>query len=196
LIANARSRRRWIDEQDDDDCRGIPGLGALPSPGGCATGKAKVITVPGGSLDKYNTVAITVLNDVGRICPDNVAPALQAAAIQQIRIKYADVFAEARPAPTGAGDELLVEVHITKYKKGSRLARAMLIGLGSSKISTNLVFLDSAMKRQLATGRLGLTWALGGIIGASKGIEELVDDAGRKIANAIVSQRTGKPGPK
>jgi hypothetical protein len=95
-------------------------------------------------------------------------------------------------SPKGSEGELLVEVHITKYKKGSRLARAMLIGLGSSKISTALIFFDSPTKRPLASGQLNLTWALGGIVGASKGIEDLVDDAGRKIANAIVEQKRGK----
>lgn len=172
----------------------ILGLGACLVLAGCAAGKAKVSTVaPRGSMDKYLTVAITVLNDVGPVCPDNVPPAIQAAAIQQIRVKYPNVFSEARTASTGAEDELLVEIHIIKYKKGSRLARAIMIGLGSSKISTTLIFLDSPTKRQLATGKLGLTWALGGIIGASKGIEDLVDDAGRKIANAIVEQKAGKP---
>jgi hypothetical protein len=68
----------------------------------------------------------------------------------------------------------------------------MLIGLGSSKISTALIFFDSPTKRPLASGQLNLTWALGGIVGASKGIEDLVDDAGRKIANAIVEQKRGK----
>lgn len=164
---------------------------------GCATGNVKVsTTAPRTAMANYKAVAITVLNDVGPACPDNVGPAIQAAAIRQIKVKYPNVFTDVRPAVTGVEDELFVEVHITKYKKGSRLARAMLIGLGSSKISTNLVFIDSATKTSLATGQLDLTWAMGGIVGASKGIEDLVESAGEKIANAIVEQRTGKPGRK
>lgn len=161
--------------------------------GGCATGKVRVNTaVPRSSMEKYRTVAITVVNDAGPVCPDSVGPCIQSAAIRQLQVKFPSVFADVRTAPTGADDELLVEVHITKYKKGSRLARAMLIGLGSSKIATTLVFIDSSSKGAISTGRLALTWAMGGVIGASKGIEDLVDSAGAKIANAIVEQRTGR----
>jgi hypothetical protein len=160
---------------------------------GCASGKVKVSTVaPRAAMESYRTVAIMVMNDAGPVCPERVPSDIQAATVQQMRLKYPDVFAEVAKSPAGSEGELLVEVHITKYKKGSRLARAMLIGLGSSKIATTLIFIDSATKRQLATGQLSLTWALGGIVGASKGIEDLVEDAGRKIANAIVEQKKGK----
>jgi len=83
-------------------------------------------------------------------------------------------------------------VHIVKYKKGSRFARAMLIGLGASSISTNVNFLDSPTKKLLTSGKLELTWALGGIAGASRGIEDLVNDSGAKVATAIVEQKQGK----
>jgi hypothetical protein len=36
---------------------------------------------------------------------------------------------------------------------------------------------------------------MGGIMGASKGIEDLVNDAGRKIASAIVDQKQGRSVP-
>lgn len=173
------------------------GLAACLVLAGCATGNVKVrTTAPRRAMENYRAVAITVVNDVGPVCPDNVAPAIQAAAVRQIKVKYPNAFAEVRPATTGAEGELFVEVHIIKYKKGSRLARAMLIGLGSSKISTTLVFIDSATRTSLAAGQLDLTWAMGGVIGASKGIEDLVESAGEKIANAIVEQRTGKPAEK
>jgi hypothetical protein len=175
----------------------VAGLAASLFLAACATGKVKVnTTAPRSAMEKYQTVAITVLNDVGPVCPDNVAPCIQAAAIRQLKVKFPGVFTEVRTAPAGAADELFVEIHVTKYKKGSRLARAMLIGLGSSKIATTLVFIDSASKSTITTGQLGLTWAMGGIIGAAKGIEDLVESAGAKIANAIVEQRVGKAVPK
>lgn len=165
---------------------------------GCATGKVKVNTanVPRSAMEKYRTIAIAVVNDVGPACPDDVGPAIQSAAVRQLKVKFPSVFADIRTAPIGADDELFVEIHITKYKKGNRLARAMMIGMGSSKIATTLAFIDSASKRTVTTGQLSLTWAMGGIIGASKGIEELVESAGAKIANAIVEQRAGKAAPK
>ena len=168
-------------------------LGACFIMTGCATGKVKFgDTVSQASLDKYKTVAIQVVNDAGPKCPAEVPGNLQAAAIKQLQAKYPDAFQSGRPSPKGTEDELLVEVHIVKYKKGSRFARAMLIGLGASSISTNVNFLDSPTKKLLTSGKLELTWALGGIAGASRGIEDLVNDSGAKVATAIVEQKQGK----
>ena len=100
------------------------GLAACLLLAGCATGKVRVRTAaPGKAIQKYGALVIAVLNDVGPKCPDNVAPAIQAAAVRQIKVKYPGVFADVRPACTGAEGELFVEVHITKYKKGSRLGQ-------------------------------------------------------------------------
>ena len=160
---------------------------------GCATGNVKFGDTKSdkGDMSAYKTVAITVINDIGEDCPLDVPENLQAAAIAQMNSKYPGKFEDVRPAPAGVENELLAEVHIIKYKKGSRFARAMLIGLGASKISTTVNMMDSPTKTLLNSGNLDLTWAIGGAMGASKGIEDLVDDAGSKIAGAIVAFKDG-----
>lgn len=167
--------------------------GALLVLVGCATGNVKFgDTGAKGDMSAYKTVAIKVVNDIGEKCPADVPENLQAASIKQMKSKYPGAFSDVRPTPKGEKDELLAEVHITKYKKGSRFARAMLIGLGSSKISTTVNMMDSASKRLMSSGKLDLTWAIGGAMGASKGIEDLVNDAGNKIADAVVAFKEGK----
>lgn len=160
---------------------------------GCATGNVKFDSaMDKGDMNIYDTVAIKVINDVGENCPPDVSENLQAAAINQMKLEYSEAFKDVRPSPTGEENELLVEVHITKYKKGSRFARAMLIGLGASKVSTTVNMIDSSSERVVGSGKLDLTWAIGGAMGASKGVEDLVNDAGRKIADAIVAFKEGK----
>ncbi len=162
---------------------------------GCATGKVR-FDGPASQRDmsRYNSVAVRVINDVGDKCPEGVAENLQAATIRQLKTEHAGVFADVRPVPTGQEDELLTDVHITKYKKGSRFARYMLIGLGPSQILTDVHLKDSASGALLRSGKLDLLWAIGGTVGASKGIEDLVDSSGKKIASAIAESRVGKGG--
>ena len=160
---------------------------------GCATGNVTFTdesAMP--ELKKYTKVAIVVINDAGEKCPPEVPENLQGAAITQMKKEYPDEFEDVRPEPLGEADELLVEVHITKYKKGSAAARAIMIGLGSSKISTDLQLLDSPSKQLLTTGKLDLVWAVGGLVGASVDINDLVNQAGNKIATAIVEKSAAK----
>lgn len=160
---------------------------------GCATGTVRFGDgMDRGDMSIYSTVAIRVTNDVGDKCPPDVAENLQAAAIRQLQDSYPDAFDDVRPAPRGDEDELLVDVHITRYKKGSRFARAVLIGLGSSQVYTRVDMKDSPSETLLGSGNLELVWAVGGAMGASQGIEDVVNQAGTKIADAIVAFKEGE----
>ncbi len=166
---------------------------------GCARGKVRFgAEAPAKDLSKYRSVAVTVVNDVGDKCPPDISKNLQAAAIKWLQAYtrsqtlYPDAFKEVRPSPMGEEDELLVEVHITKCRKGSRVARAMLVGLGASKISITLDLLDSPSKKLLKSAQLDLVWAAGGALGASKGIEDLANNAGRKVADAVLACKEGR----
>lgn len=86
-------------------------------------------------------------------------------------------------------EELVVGGTITEYREGSRFARAMLIGLGSANLASDVAFVDGQSGRQFTQAKLDLLWAMGGLVGASQGIEDLIEKAGRQIADAIAEQR-------
>jgi len=75
------------------------------------------------------------------------------------------------------------------YREGSRLARAMFVGLGSAKLASEVLFVDGQSRRQLAQAKADLLWAMGGLVGASQGIEDLIENAGRQIADAIAEKK-------
>jgi hypothetical protein len=78
---------------------------------------------------------------------------------------------------------------LSMYRDGSRFARAMLIGLGSAKFATDVSFLDGQGGKELSKAKVDLLWAMGGLVGASQGIEDLIEKAGRQIAGAIAEKR-------
>ncbi len=159
---------------------------------GCAAGNVKFAATDSKvDMSKYSAVAVKVTNDAGGTCPADVPQNLEGAVINQLQTTFSGAFETVRPSPTGDENEMLAEVHIVKYKKGSRFARAMLIGLGSSKISTDVIISDSKSKQPLKSGKLLLVWAIGGVVGASRGIEDLVNDAGAKVADSIVACKSG-----
>lgn len=65
----------------------------------------------------------------------------------------------------------------------------MLIGLGSAKFSSDVSFIDGQSGRELTKAKVDLLWAMGGLVGASQGIEDLTEKTGRQIADAIAEKR-------
>ena len=51
---------------------------------------------------------------------------------------------------------MLVEGTITEYREGGRFTRAMLIGLGSAKIASDVSFMDAQSGRKLAHAKVDL----------------------------------------
>jgi hypothetical protein len=89
---------------------------------------------------------------------------------------------------TACARDLTLSCLVTKYKPGSRFARAMLAGLGSAHFDVEYSILDSE-RNPLASGMVTKSWSWGGIMGMSKGIEDLVREAAGEIAEDLVRFR-------
>ncbi len=74
----------------------------------------------------------------------------------------------------GQKDELIVTGTITTYKPGNKFARGMLIGLGAAKFKADLNLKDSVDGKVLLSAPISKLWAWGGLLGATKGIEDMV----------------------
>ncbi len=49
--------------------------------------------------------------------------------------------------------------------------------------------MDGQSGKELTKAKVDLLWAMGGLIGALQGIEDLIEKAGRQIADAIAEKR-------
>jgi hypothetical protein len=77
---------------------------------------------------------------------------------------------------------LKMQVHFTKFDRGSAFARAMLIGLGQIRIEATVSLIDSTGKT-VAQYAVAKDFALGGIAGAST----TVDDVEQGFAKSVVA---------
>jgi hypothetical protein len=68
---------------------------------------------------------------------------------------------------------LLLVLTFTKYDEGNRFARAMLAGLGAMKINAEVEVKDGKSTNTICKGEAGKSFAWGGIVGASTGIEDV-----------------------
>lgn len=85
----------------------------------------------------------------------------------------------------GLPHECLVSGVITKYKPGSRFARAMLIGLGAASLEGNVSVRDASTGNVLLTAPFDKLWAWGGVLGASKGMDDMVAETSASVAATV-----------
>jgi hypothetical protein len=100
---------------------------------------------------------------------------------------------EMAPAARGLDHECVVQGAITKYKPGSRVARAILIGLGAASLEGNVTIKDAASGNTLLNAPFDKLWAWGGIMGASKGIDDMAKEASASVAATVAHAKGWTP---
>jgi Domain of unknown function (DUF4410) len=82
-----------------------------------------------------------------------------------------------------------VDVHLTRYQKGSKVARFMLAGLGQMHIDGEVDIFEMPEHRLIETFGMSKTFAWGGAYGASTSIMDIEDT----FADGVASTLTGQP---
>lgn len=95
-------------------------------------------------------------------------------------------------AARGVAGECVLRGEISKYKKGSKVARFILIGLGPASLEGKIVVVD-ATGATLLEAPFDKLWAWGGIAGASKGIEDMQVEVGASIASTVAQAKGWTP---
>lgn len=107
---------------------------------------------------------------------------------------FGPLFQEVRmDDPLGQNDELIVTGTITTYKPGNKFARGMLIGLGAAKFKADLNLKDSVDGRVLLSAPISKLWAWGGLLGATKGIEDMMNESAAAVANTVARSKGWNP---
>jgi hypothetical protein len=84
-----------------------------------------------------------------------------------------------------------VEVTLTRYDKGSALARAFLAGLGQIHVDGEIRVFSAPAHVALEEFTLEKTFAWGGIYGSSTSIEDIEKTFAEGVANALTDQEDG-----
>lgn len=175
------------------------GLIACTFATGCASSNvhnAKPLSITKGenvSLEKYNIVTFVPFE----VAANAKKPIDKIKAVEftekianRIEYNYPSLFQEIRKGePLGQTDEVIITGTITEYEAGNKFGRAMLIGVGAAGFKGNMIAKDASTDELLFEAKIDKLWAWGGWAGASKGIEEMVDEAAASAAKTIVVKK-------
>ena len=90
---------------------------------------------------------------------------------------------------------IIVTGTIRSYRPGSRFWRFMLIGLGSASFKGDLTLKRAQDKSVLYEAPFDKLWAWGGILGMSKGIDDMVSESEAAVANTVAQAKGWKASP-
>ncbi len=93
-------------------------------------------------------------------------------------------------ADLGAGS-LIVRGEITQYKPGSAVGRAMMAGAGSAHLDFVVHLIDGATGRELTSFDAKRTWAWGGAMGMTKGVDDMEQNVAHELALYLRKCKTG-----
>ena len=168
---------------------------------GCSTttstraGTLKATTGAGVDLSKYQTATVLPFEPVaGKNIDGSIGAKFSDGVGTRLQRDFGPLFKEVRKgARLGKKDELIVTGTIRAYQPGDRFARSMLIGLGAASFNGDLVLKDGADNRILYSAPFDKLWAWGGMLGASKGIEDMVSESEAAVAATVAQAKGWKP---
>jgi hypothetical protein len=111
---------------------------------------------------------------------------------RRLKFDFGQTFKEVKMGnPTGSTNELIVTGEITSYAPGDRALRGVMIGLGAASFKGSLCLKSN--ETQLIQIPFDKLWAWGGLMGMSKGIEDMEAEAAASIANTVAREKGWVP---
>jgi hypothetical protein len=105
---------------------------------------------------------------------------------------FAEVRRGAAAEPVAGG--VVLKAKITQYKPGSEMARLMVAGAGSVQLELEARLVDAATGQEITHFAADRTWAWGGALGVSRGIEEMERNLAYELATYLRRSK-GAPDP-
>lgn len=162
----------------------------------CATARVGVVKEAPVTAPKFDRVVVAPFgNEVGSSLPATAPENVAEAVIAMLQKEHPTMFREVSSTPSNQPTELFVQGKILKYNPGSKTARFMLIGLGAGKLELDVVFVNAATGETVERFSTSGEIMAGGIMGASMGIEDMINSAAKKIVQHLV-RYGGKELPK
>ena len=176
-------------------------MAAVALGSGCSTSSSSVkakslkTTAPATALEDCANITVVAFTVPGKKVDASVGVDFARAVETRLGSDFGPIFksVEMAPAARGLDHECVIRGAITKYKPGSRFARAVLIGLGAASLEGSVTIQDAATGNTLLTAPFDKLWAWGGIVGASKGMDDMVKEAEASIASTVAHAKGWTP---
>ncbi len=160
---------------------------------GCASTPCKIKAATANvDLKACRTICVKAATAAdGVVVPTNVLS--QATNSVASRLQASGKFDAVYTHPCPAGEKAAHVVMLyTSYRPGSRIQRWLLIGTGTADLKMNVQLADEGEEQVLGQGNVHEFWGWGGLLGASRGIEEMQDTACKHVAEGIVEACTAR----
>ena len=154
--------------------------------GGCSSTGADIRAVdPALSLREYRTIYVEKVTAAPGV---NVPGDVLAVATNKIAANLSGTrtFDTVTETPPAAGPYAKLTVRVIKFEPGSRVARLLAPGFGSSTYKLDVAVTDGTTGHPLAHGVLTEFWGWGGSLGTVKGIEDLITDGSTHVATGVI----------
>lgn len=168
---------------------------------GCSTTKstqAKSLKTAGGApvdLSRYVTVTVVpfTLSPQASAKDPKVGEAFAGNVASRLRNDFGPLFQEVRwKEVRGEANELVLTGSIKTYQPGDPGLRFLLAGLGAASFEGELVLSDGASRTELLRASFDKLWAWGGLLGAGKGIEQMMSETAAAAARTVADGKGWK----
>jgi len=158
----------------------------------CATARLEVARESLVTPPTFDRVAVPpFINRVGSELPATVPENVAGTVIAKLQKKYPNAFRQVSSTPSHQPGELIVQGKIVKYDPGSKAGRFILIGVGAGSLQLEVALVNAATGETLEEFSTSGKIMAGGVLGASMGIEDMIDSATKKIVERIARYGSG-----
>ncbi len=162
-------------------------IGLLALTQACATARVGVSKDAPVTAPEFDRVTVQRFsNEVGDSLPATASENVAGAIIAMLQKEHPTAFREVASTPSNQPKELVLQGKILKYNPGSKAARFILIGLGAGKLELEVAFVNAATGETLEQFSTSGEIMAGGLMGASMGIEDMINSAAKKIVERLV----------
>ena len=162
-------------------------IGLLALTQACATARIGVSKDAPVTAPEFDRVAVLRFsNEVGESLPATAPENVAGAIIAVLQKEHPKAFREVSSTQSTQPTELVVQGKILKYNPGSKAARFILIGLGAGKLELEVAFINAATGETLEQFSTSGEIMAGGVLGASMGIEDMINSAAKKIVERLI----------
>jgi len=153
----------------------------------CATARVGVVQEGPVAATKFDHIAVPPFsNEVGSSLPATAPENMARAVIAMLQKEQPTAFRGVSPTPSNQPTEVVVKGKILKYDPGSKVARFILIGLGAGTLELEVAFTNGATGETIEKFSTSGEIMAGGIVGASMGIEDMINSAAKQIVQRLV----------